>query len=467
MPLPSSGPLSASQVATEFGLSSTDQSFTTLGSYVGIIEGSSVTLPDSFYGAASTTPTVQTNAASSVTSTGMTLNGNVTAAGSTAVTARGFWFGTNSTYNGAGNTQITIGSGTGTFSSARTGLTAGTTYYIFAFATNSQGTTIGSSQTQATSGGGSTAGSVYRAGTTSQMSIANRIIQRTSQEPTTDLRLTYSSTFTVNFWMKVGWTSALSSQGTYQHLWGTAANAIQSPYVSNVYNQNIRFFYREDTNRLYFGFLGTNIKYSQNFWFMHNSGQMQTATGLGTTYWSNTNRGNVNSNGYCMISITFNQSMSASNCKLYWNGVYCGDSYYSGGQINGTPTFNTDDARLTTLLGSPYSQNSTTYGGTGDLTAGYLGGNGNTYIDEYSLWDSVLSTTDLLALYNEGDGGSISTTEQPEGLIVYYNFDSTSQDGNPVLSRIIWPDPGTNSGLGKMEVSGSSGFGSGTNTING
>jgi hypothetical protein len=465
MPLPEEGALSASQVATEFGVSSADIEFRNLGTFVGITSGQEVTLPDNFYGAASTTPTVQTNAASSVTSTGMTLNGNVTAQGSTAVTDKGFYFGTNASY--ASNTKISVSTGTGAYTSARTGLTAGTTYYINAYAVNSQGEAVGAQQTQATSGGGATAGSIYRAGTTSMTSIANRIIQRTSQEPTTAIRLTYSTSFTVNLWMKVGWTSALSSQGTYQHLWGVSANAIQSPYYSNVYNQNVRFFYREDSNRLYFGFLGSNIKYSQNFWFMHNSGQMQTATGLGSTYWSNSNRGNVNDNDYCMISITYNGSMSSANCKLYWNGVSCGDSYYSGGQTNGTPTFGTTDARLTTLLGSPYSMNSSTYGGTGDLTAGYLGGNGNTYVDEYSLWNSALSATDLVALYNEGAGGTISTSEQPEGLIAYYNFDSTSQNASPKYVSPIWPDPSGNDDLGKMEISGSSGFGSGTNTING
>jgi hypothetical protein len=98
MPLPESGPLSASQVATEFGVSQADIEFKNLGTFVGISTGQEVTLPDSFYGAASTTPTVVTNAASSVTTEGMTLNGNVTAQGSTAVTDKGFYFGTNTNY---------------------------------------------------------------------------------------------------------------------------------------------------------------------------------------------------------------------------------------------------------------------------------------------------------------------------------------------------------------------------------
>jgi len=471
MPLPESGPISMSQVATEFGVSQDDISLTNLGTFIGIEEGEPISLSD-FYGEASTTPTVQTNAATSVTSTSMTLNGNVTNQGSTSVTARGFWFGTNSTYNGTGNTQIPIGSGTGTFSTTKTGLTAGTTYYIFAYATNSQGTTIGSSQTQATSGGTATEGSIMRAGTTVMTDISNRIIMPSTEESTTSLRLGYNTNFTLNFWVKVNWTANLNTQGTYQFFWGVAANAIQSGYVSNVYNQNVRLFFREDYNRLYFGFLGNNNKYAQNYWQMNNSNSesdMAQATGLGNTFWSNTNRGNVNSNGYCMITITFNGTVSPSNCKLYWNGTDCGTPVFTGtnGQSNGTPAFNTTDARLMTLLGAPYSQNNS-FGGTGNIKGGYLGGNGNTYMDEYSLWNSALSTSDIEDLYNEGEGGTISTTEQPEGLITYYSFDSTSQNSSPTKYVLpVWPDPSETSNKGKMYISGSSDFGSGTNTIYG
>jgi len=476
MPLPESGPISMSQVATEFGVSQDDISLDNLGTYVGISSGQEVTLPDDFYGAASTTPTVSTNAATSVTSTGMTLNGNVTAQGSTAVTDKGFYFGTNASY--ASNTKISVGTGTGAYTSARTGLTAGTTYYINAYAVNSQGEAVGAQQTQATSGGTASAGSLMRAGTTNMWSIANRIVMRPSEEPTTGLRMGYGSTFTVNFWIKAGFTSVLASQGRYQFLFGWAGNAVHSSpstptYYSNVYNENFRIFFDGQTNRLWTSVLADNssnvASYAQNFWFFHNTGQMQTATGLGTSSnvkWSATNRGNVNDNDFNMMTITFNTNFNASNVRLLWNGVDCGDAFYSTeNKSSGTPANDTNIARGISLLGAPYSAHSSTYGGTFDAKAGYLGGNGNSYIDEVSIWNSVLDSEALGNLYNEGEGGSISTEEQPEGLIAYWNFDSTSQNASPKYSLPIWPDPSENSNLGKMEVSGSSDFGSGTNTI--
>ena len=85
-------------------------------------------------------PTVQTNVATGVTSTGVTLNGNVTSDGGATVTARGFLYGTSSS-----NLTRTVqsGSGTGNYTKVLTGLTSSTTYYYKAYATNSEGTAYG------------------------------------------------------------------------------------------------------------------------------------------------------------------------------------------------------------------------------------------------------------------------------------------------------------------------------------
>ena len=87
-----------------------------------------------------TAPTVQTNAASSISMTGATLNGNVTADGGATVTARGFVYGTSAS-NLSQNVQS--GSGTGSFTKALTGLSHSTTYYYKAYATNAIGTNYG------------------------------------------------------------------------------------------------------------------------------------------------------------------------------------------------------------------------------------------------------------------------------------------------------------------------------------
>jgi len=87
-------------------------------------------------------PTVTTTAISSIANTTAVTGGNVTADGGAAVTARGVCYSTTTTPTTA-NSIVDGGTGTGTFTSNLSGLTAGTTYYVRAYATNSIGTSYG------------------------------------------------------------------------------------------------------------------------------------------------------------------------------------------------------------------------------------------------------------------------------------------------------------------------------------
>lgn len=95
-------------------------------------------------------PSVTTNNATSVTTSRIVANGNVTSDGGGTIIERGFYFGTNSSA-ATSNTKYTVSGTTGSFSRSFTGLSSNTTYYYWAYATNSVGTTIGSRITQATS----------------------------------------------------------------------------------------------------------------------------------------------------------------------------------------------------------------------------------------------------------------------------------------------------------------------------
>lgn len=105
--------------------------------------------PSTFYSVGSESihaPSLTSSAATSITRTDATLNGNITALGDTAPTERGFNYGTTSSY---GTTVSTSGSyGTGVYSANITGLTCNTTYHFQAYAINGQGT--GSSSPDAT-----------------------------------------------------------------------------------------------------------------------------------------------------------------------------------------------------------------------------------------------------------------------------------------------------------------------------
>lgn len=89
-----------------------------------------------------TLPTLTTTSATNITQTTATSGGNVTSDGGATVTARGVCWSTTTSPVITGN-HTSDGTGTGTFVSNITGLTAGTLYYVRAYATNSAGTSYG------------------------------------------------------------------------------------------------------------------------------------------------------------------------------------------------------------------------------------------------------------------------------------------------------------------------------------
>jgi hypothetical protein len=88
-------------------------------------------------------PTVQSSAISSLLTTSAVSGGNVTADGGATVTARGVVWSTSSNPTIALATKTVDGTGTGSFASNITGLTANTAYYVRSYATNSAGTSYG------------------------------------------------------------------------------------------------------------------------------------------------------------------------------------------------------------------------------------------------------------------------------------------------------------------------------------
>ena len=88
-------------------------------------------------------PTVTTTAVSSITLTTAVSGGNVTDNGGGTVSARGVCWSTTTGPTISGS-KTSDGTGTGAFASNLTGLAAGTTYFLRAYATNGAGTSYGS-----------------------------------------------------------------------------------------------------------------------------------------------------------------------------------------------------------------------------------------------------------------------------------------------------------------------------------
>lgn len=108
-----------------------------------------------------TLPTVTTSTVTSIMSTTANSGGNITSDGGASVTARGVVWNTSQNPTIALSTKTIDGTGTGNFSSAISGLTANTTYYLRAYATNSVGTAYGNEITFTTM---PTIGQTYQGG---------------------------------------------------------------------------------------------------------------------------------------------------------------------------------------------------------------------------------------------------------------------------------------------------------------
>jgi len=138
MALQSSGPISFSQIKTE--LASSSNSLRALSATAGFSTPDAVS---EFYGYSSgSAPSVTTYAVQYVSEYQFYVTGFISDDGGLSITEKGFYVGTNSA-SPTNNTKYSVGGGT-YFNSWIYSLSPGTTYYVWAFATNSVGTTFGS-----------------------------------------------------------------------------------------------------------------------------------------------------------------------------------------------------------------------------------------------------------------------------------------------------------------------------------
>jgi Protein of unknown function (DUF1566) len=112
----------------------------------------------------STAPVLTTTAVTSISQSTATSGGNVVSNGGAAITTRGVVWDTLTNPTIALATKTVNGSGNGSFTSNLTGLFAGKTYYVRAYATNTNGTTYGNQLNFVTPPAAFTIGQAYGGG---------------------------------------------------------------------------------------------------------------------------------------------------------------------------------------------------------------------------------------------------------------------------------------------------------------
>ena len=230
-------------------------------------------------------------------------------------------------------------------------------------------------------------------------------------------RFDHNDPFTVSFWIKVGWDTNLN---TNIHIFSSSDVS-----ASGANADTFRIWFDERYNRLYAEWRSGSSAKKQNFWLFHSpDGNYNTArlasglhpgsgTGGAATYWLSTNRGNANSDGYTLITFTrgTTNSGASSNLKLYWNGTDCGVGFYASGGGSGTPAMgNTTDKQI--ALGSS------------SWTFHKCGNNNETKFNGVTIWDKVLSSTEVTELYNSGAPMDVSEHSAYSDCSGWWNFES-------------------------------------------
>lgn len=224
---------------------------------------------------------------------------------------------------------------------------------------------------------------------------------------------TETTAWTISFWVRAGWVSNLNTNIHFFHL-----NEVGS---TGTRNEMFRIYYNESNNRLYYEFGHNNSNYRRNFWLFHsNSGNYATAysaAGLGTTYWSASNRGNVGEDNFTMITMAFSSTDSgaSAHATAYWNASTLGIGYYASGDNKGDPAMDASQDRQVAI---------------GMNVANLLksGNSAATVYNDLTVWDKQLSADEVSELYNGGTRMDATTHTSAANLKAYYTFESGEGD---------------------------------------
>ncbi|NCA76791.1 MAG: hypothetical protein EOM90_10680 [Alphaproteobacteria bacterium] len=249
-----------------------------------------------------TAPTVTTNSITNITNTTATGGGNVTSQGSSTVTARGVCWSTSSNPT-TSDAHTSDGSGTGSFTSNITGLTANTPYYVRSYATNSAGTAYGNQVSFTTTGSGT-------APTVTTNSITN--ITNTTATGGGNVTSQGSSTVTAR---GVCWST--SSNPTISDAHTTDGSGIGS-FSSNITSLNVNtpYYVRAYATNTYGIAYGAEVIFTTASFFICGqqftdirNGKAYNTVQIGTQCWMKENMNYKTGNSWC-----YNNS---ANCETY------------------------------------------------------------------------------------------------------------------------------------------------------
>ena len=240
---------------------------------------------------------ITTTSATNVTNTTAISGGNITSDGGSAIIERGVCWSTTANPTIA-NSHTSNGSSVGVFTSNITGLTAGTSYYIRAYATNANTTSYGNQITITTTGGGGGSSSGCAGGPTNVTDIDGNVYNVVSIGNQCWMKENLKVTHYKN--------GALIPTGLSEAQWqattsGACADYDNNPTNTAVYGKLYNWYAVADPN----GLCPTNWHVpSDTEWdtLVNYLGGDTIAGGamkeIGLTHWASPNTGATNSSGF-------------------------------------------------------------------------------------------------------------------------------------------------------------------------
>lgn len=223
------------------------------------------------------------------------------------------------------------------------------------------------------------------------------------------------SSMTISFWLKMvdtgvfrGGIIQLSPNTTGSQkltiLWESIANTS----IPGKYDAIVEFKYIDSS--------GNSVVSAANLTDINNS----SISGISpSNFWDKTNQGNVDANGYSLITVAIDYSQYGTNryALWYWNNSALNVPWQNGAANNASYTF-----------GSTFSAPNW----TNNIL--YVGGNGpnlsaKCQLDGFSVYlDTALTPSNVTTIYNGGAVASVSDYQSISTNILYYNFESDTPD---------------------------------------
>ncbi len=256
-------------------------------------------------------PTITTTSIESITSNTASSGGNITNDGGSSVTARGVCWSTISNPTIL-NSKTTDGTGIGSFTSSMTGLSAGTTYYVRSYATNSIGTAYGGNMSFTTVANNVTDvdGNVYNIVTIGTQVWMKENLKTTKFRNNNSIGTTTPSTLDIS-------NSTIYPTPKYQ--WAYAGNEINVATYGRLYT-----WYAVTDNR---GLCPTgwhvpsDVEWSILVTFLGGDGSAGgKVKEIGSVHWSNPNTGATNSSGF--TALPSGNRNTSGNYSQIGNGCY-------------------------------------------------------------------------------------------------------------------------------------------------